>query len=299
MLDAAACSGCGGCMAACPQGAVSLAGRDAPFVASPRPVTEAALVCPAFGHSTGAAEVCLQALGLEQLAGLWLSGLRQLTVRTAECAACPDGCGLPVARHLDDLNALLADRGLGGLSVRVGSGAPGAGPGISAARHEAADPARRRLFGLGAAPALRAAASGRALARLQAQAGADALDATARRVAYAPRIDPDRCTGCDACIRICPESVLFRIKAEQGTEVYGFTPGACSGCALCMDVCPVNAIVVEKQTLPAAPLALIGFRCSACKVDVHVPASGPWAAGPQCPICVTTGHSGRSFQVMP
>lgn len=298
MLDAAACSGCGACMAACPQGAISLAGRDAPCVASPRPVTEAALVCPAHPQGTGAATVCLQALGLEQLASLWLSGLRRLTAHTADCATCPDGCSLPVAKHLEDLNALLADRGLSGLTVQAGADTPEAGQRISTAQHAVADPARRRLFGLGATSALHAT-SRPALARLQAKTGAEALNVTAQRVAYAPHIDPDRCTGCDACIRICPESVLFRIKAEQDSEVYGSAPEGCSGCALCVEVCPVNAIAIETLGLRAAQLALAGFRCSACKADVHVPASGPWAAGPLCPTCATTGHSGRLFQVLP
>jgi len=109
VLDPAACTGCGACVAACPQRAVALDGqggiRPEPSAGGP----EAALVCPRRGPGQGP---CLQELGLEALARLWLQGVRRIAVLTADCAACPDGAGLPVAARVAALNALLEDRGL-------------------------------------------------------------------------------------------------------------------------------------------------------------------------------------------
>jgi electron transport complex protein RnfB len=82
-------------------------------------------------------------------------------------------------------------------------------------------------------------------------------------------IDADRCTGCQACIAICPADCIALI--EVGTRIKGTEAwceidlDACIGCRLCirlparrgephvLTLCPWDAIeMVDLRDLPAA-----------------------------------------------
>lgn len=281
-LDPAACTGCGACVAACPQRAVVLEGLGEIRPDPPNGGPEVALVCPRRGPGP-----CLQALGLETLARLWLHGVRRIVALTGDCAACPDGDGLPVAAHAATLNALLADRGLPPLRLDPDATFSRRMPRLTA--EPAPRRGRRAFLGLGPAADSRTPA----LARLQSLGPPEA------RHAFAPRIDPTRCTGCDACLRICPADVLSLIKDDRGELLYGAVPSECTGCGMCEDVCGSEAMTIERLA-PARPgPALAGFRCRGCGVEVHVPSGGPWDGGGLCPVCARTGHHRRLFQVLP
>lgn len=227
-------------------------------------------------------------MGLRALAGLWLSGLRQMVTLTADCTTCADGVGLKFAGHLADLNALLSDRRLAALAVNPAQSLPRHVPLIGP--QAGPDAARRGLLGLGAN------ASGTAtnpLFRLQARS-AD----SSPRMAFSPQIDAALCTGCDACVRLCPEDALSLIKDESGELLYRASSFSCSGCQVCVEVCSADAMRVEPLAPTAPDLDLQAFRCRGCGVDVHVPAAGPWAKGGLCPICSKTGHHTRLHQVL-
>jgi ferredoxin len=53
-----------------------------------------------------------------------------------------------------------------------------------------------------------------------------------------PTIDRQRCTGCRACIEVCPTNALGQV-AERAALV---DPSACIWCARCEEICPTNAI---------------------------------------------------------
>lgn len=334
LLDAAACSGCGGCVAACPQQAVTLPGFGAPGMASAGPGTGrgrqgaarggaapadragrgvAALVCPRRAGA-GAGSLCLQALGLEVLARLWLGGLRRLVTVTGDCAACPDGRGLALEDRVLVLNALLADRGLAPLHIGPAPDLADFPPHLPRlewprdAAPDAAGQGRRAFLGLGRRPAPDPApnpAPNPALARLQAIApGPDVPGTPPRhappRHAFVPRIDAAKCSGCDACRRICPAEVIgLHQDQETGQAAYRVAPAGCSGCGLCMDVCGASAIVLERLAPVPADVALVPLRCRGCGVDRPVPAAGPLPAGGLCAVCARSGHHRRLFQVLP
>ena len=52
-----------------------------------------------------------------------------------------------------------------------------------------------------------------------------------------PRVDADLCTGCGACIDVCPMEAIFM---EDG--IAKIDEEKCSNCRVCEDECPVEAI---------------------------------------------------------
>ena len=56
-----------------------------------------------------------------------------------------------------------------------------------------------------------------------------------------PIIDNDKCTGCEACVSVCPMEV-FEMKDGKAVAV---RPDECIGCRACEVQCPAGAIKVE------------------------------------------------------
>ena len=53
-------------------------------------------------------------------------------------------------------------------------------------------------------------------------------------------IDPNKCTGCQACIGACPQAV-FEMEGDKAVVKY---PEKCDGCRTCEGVCADAAITV-------------------------------------------------------
>ena len=289
-LVADLCTACGGCGAACPARAITVER------AVPLPLTETdrsgavALVCP---EARGPGP-CLQSLGLEALATLWLRGVRRLLIATGDCDSCPSGGNLRLADHLATLNALLGDRGLPGLEVGV---LPARGTDRVPRLGEGPDARRRGLFAL-AAPRpedseRKAAAS--ALARLQGLPGRG----TAPRFAFAPRIDAQRCTACHLCLRLCPETALTLIIAEDQPAAYQIDASQCTGCGLCVQSCAEGAIDIVALAAATDGISLVSRQCRGCRVAYQRPAESLREDDGLCPICAKAPHYRKLHQVLP
>lgn len=75
-------------------------------------------------------------------------------------------------------------------------------------------------------------------------------------------IDPNRCSGCEQCVKTCPAKVLNLVdgKVQQSAEGFG-----CIACGHCMMVCPEECIEVKGRGMSAAdlmPLPPVGSRAS-------------------------------------
>ncbi len=66
---------------------------------------------------------------------------------------------------------------------------------------------------------------------------------------FQPRVSPDLCTSCEACVERCPSKAC-----TMGDGVPNFDLDRCFGCGVCAIGCPVEAIVLEeKPGLPEVP----------------------------------------------
>ena len=63
-------------------------------------------------------------------------------------------------------------------------------------------------------------------------------------------INDDRCTGCDACVTVCPTDVLELQKNKSRVARFG----DCIQCEQCANVCPTTALVMHHEGSEPPPL---------------------------------------------
>lgn len=65
----------------------------------------------------------------------------------------------------------------------------------------------------------------------------------------------DNCTGCEACIEVCPVDCIYKVPGPELPTLQSFVDidlERCIGCALCERWCPWDAI----DMVPAAEIAV-------------------------------------------
>ena len=71
------------------------------------------------------------------------------------------------------------------------------------------------------------------------------------------KVDKEKCTACEMCIKICPRDLITLMPYDKQTEVLcsttdkgkdvrGYCKVGCIGCKICEKNCPEEAITVEK-----------------------------------------------------
>lgn len=66
------------------------------------------------------------------------------------------------------------------------------------------------------------------------------------------------CTGCNACVEQCPESILIGVYA--GTPAIDFSKGECTFCGTCATACP-EEVFLDTTTKPWSKTATITTDC--------------------------------------
>jgi len=296
-IDAARCDGCGLCAPACPEGAVLEHWR--PLRLRVNGVKVAFAACAeAKVDGEGTFIPCLHILGVRRLLELQRDGVGRLVLARGDCDACPRGGVTRLDRALGEVNLLLRNRGLPLVdSTFLPSAAWSAELALARASHRPEGIGRRAFFRRALTAATERAADlperdGEWVpcfvppGRIVPRSGEGGLSLNA------PRIDEAGCSGCDACVRLCPHEVI-----QLTPEGYRLDPDGCTGCGICVDACNRGAVRVER--LAADPQTLVPLatrRCRACGADFHLPAARPASA--LCPVCAMTSHQRRLFQVL-
>ncbi len=71
------------------------------------------------------------------------------------------------------------------------------------------------------------------------------------RAEYIACVDPDRCTGCRECMRLCQFGAISYSAANQKVVI---DQRRCYGCGICRALCPADAIHLDQRaSVPAAP----------------------------------------------
>jgi len=74
-------------------------------------------------------------------------------------------------------------------------------------------------------------------------------------------VNADNCTGCEACIEVCPVDCIYKVAGEDLPTLQSFVDidlDRCIGCDLCERWCPWDAIDMVKPTLIADAVAVKG-----------------------------------------
>lgn len=308
-IDPDRCDGCDLCVPACPE--TALVQRFRPVVRKTRFGTLAFAACDRAGIQGACAPLmpCLNSLGIKDFLLLARNGIDCLIGATGDCSRCPRNHGEGFPERLAEVNRLLAAHELPFLNHQV----------LAAARWErswrdADDPGNRRpvdrraFFTSIFEETLRRVRE--SLDPPESDEGAPGLllppPQPGEAVHLAPVIDAMLCTGCDACLRICPREAL-RLDIRDGrAQAFVIVAERCSGCGLCVDLCVTRAIRIQRGgLLPVTEIPLWEQRCGSCGVTFHlpraeVPMTGKTRPPPPslCPICFRVDHQRRLFQVL-
>ena len=301
-IDTSACDGCGLCGPACTEEAIRF--DFLPDIRMRRDAGEFGFVCCEYAvrDEVPGRVPCVHATSLATLVRLYRRGVRRLFVSPGDCPTCPRGAGGSLDVLLNRLNSLLVARGLPSLLMVTLAARP-----WQELRESMEDASRAAVSRRGFLRGATARAVDKASSRFLELAGPEDADLAvppgrilprtdARQPAFfSPAMNPLRCNGCDACVRICPHGA---VAMAAGGDAYEIDADACSGCGLCVDACDRDAMSVDSWTATTdSILPLEKGRCVGCGADFHLPAA-QGRPREYCRICEATGHYRSLFQVV-
>src|SRR5271155_2493632 len=91
-------------------------------------------------------------------------------------------------------------------------------------------------------------------------------------------IHADNCTGCEACIEVCPVDCIYKVEGHDLPSLQSFVDidlDRCIGCKLCERWCPWDAIDMVPPTEIVAAVANKGGPADYVGPNHEKPGGGP------------------------
>ena len=63
-----------------------------------------------------------------------------------------------------------------------------------------------------------------------------------------PHVNPDKCIGCNTCVRVCPQGNIMLTEREDGKPLAAIGPH-CTWCLSCVHFCPQQAVEVNGKVV--------------------------------------------------
>ena len=304
-LDTTACDGCGLCVPACTEGAISQVQnytiRETICEESQGNKTYRVVLLGC--EKTGLQEAnfkCIHSMGVSQLLRLYNDGIQHLHISSGDCKHCFRGENQTLHQSLLQVNKQLSQYHLP--LMHYHALAPNEWKTLwQSAEKSAPGPeiSRRTFFSSFIKQTINIALHQSSFDNSGEFIPPGHLitkDDTNPNISYpvVPEINPDKCTGCDACMRACPHSaILFRYEKELAS--YEIHPKSCTACNICVDICEEQAIhLYQWQPLNKPTIKLKVKKCRSCGNLFH----GPLATlkkTDHCNICSTINHKSQLF----
>jgi ferredoxin len=301
-LNQAACDGCELCVPACPPGAITRQ-QDLQLTLNLSPHQPVVLLACELALTAQPAEriPCIHAIGLTDLLQLLQQGIHELVITTAACDQCYRRTAPRLETRLAPLNRSLARSGHTGIRLQYCSASQWEQRKAQVNTVPETPLSRRGFLRKLSQSGLQ---QGLQLAGLEENTATGSLAPGHMFLAsngrtewpFVPHIDAQRCVGCDACAKLCPQQA---IRMSHEPCAYCIDAKQCNGCNICVDVCDQQAVSLEYwQPQRQSVIALQTQSCRACGIDFHLPAERELPAQTYCQICAQHNHHRNLFQIL-
>lgn len=296
------CDGCGLCAPDCPQQAISV--QKFPLLKLWNKSGAAFVACEISGVSGRSGILpCVHSIGYRDILDIYRLGIRNFALSTGNCRACARGNGVYLPKRIETLNRALAATESPPIHVNSLTSEEWSRLSQALAEIESGPRLSRRGFFRSLATADEGADSkisellGRQHTGFKPVGELLPDQSPSALWPSVPSIYGTVCTGCDACVKLCPHSAILLSKSEDQI-CYRIEPEHCTGCGICTDVCEHDAILLESWAMQQQPaIPLMELTCIVCGVLFKLPEARADSLKNRCPVCSKKNRQ-KLFQVI-